>query len=86
MQSHFLVDFKHLHRNPPNMNYTEAPKPYQDDQHTSGLSKHTITTITIGATNTAIAAAQLVLGYLTYRASRSKMPKYAALHISQSTG
>ena len=66
------------------MNYTEAPKPYQDDQHTSGLSHHAIAIIAIGAANTAIAVAQLLLGYLAYRAARSKMPQYAALHIYQS--
>lgn len=66
---------KHLHRN---MNYTEVPK------HASGLSHHTIATITTGAANTVIAAAQLLLGYLAYRAARSKMPQYAALHIYQS--
>jgi hypothetical protein len=58
--------------------------PYSENQHANGLSHHAIATITIGAVNTAIAAAQLVLGYLTYKSSRSKIPQYAALHIYQS--
>lgn len=66
------------------MNNTRVPMSYPSEQHASGLSHHTIATITIGAVNTAIAAAQLVLGYLTYKSSRSKMPQYAALHIYQS--
>ena len=55
--------------------------PYPSDEHASQLSHHTIATITIVAANTVIATAQLVLGYLTYRASRSKAPKYTSLHI-----
>jgi hypothetical protein len=66
------------------MNNTKVPMPYPSDQHASGLSHHIIANITIGAINTAIAAAQLILGYLTYRASRSKMHRYADLHVYES--
>ena len=41
--------------------------------NTNGINGETIVNITLGAINIAMAAAQLLLGYMTYRASRSEL-------------
>lgn len=57
------------------MNSTELSSPTLAN-HGSGLSYDTIANITIGVVNITMAAAQLVLGYLTYRTSRRRTFHY----------
>jgi hypothetical protein len=61
------------------MNYTEVTASGLGNHYANGIRYNSILSLTIGAVNIGMAAGQLVLSYLTYRASRRKMPTFVTL-------